>query len=113
LAGDTVSSIKRVAKLGSQRVAHLGVTSSPTDAWVTQRLGEATPFSQRPCYLIRNRDRKYGGLLAKAASGAGIEDLRSPHGAPKANAICERFLGSVRQECLDHFLMLANDIFLA
>jgi hypothetical protein len=38
----------------------------------------------------------------------GIEVLRTPYGAPKANAICERFLGSVRRECLDFFLILGE-----
>ena len=47
-------------------------------------------------------------LFARVASGTGIEVLRTPYGAPKANAICERFLGSVRRECLDYFLILSE-----
>ena len=95
-------------ELGSRRLVHFGVTRNPTDAWVAQRLREATPFSQGPRYLIRDNDRKYGRLFARVASGTGIEVLRTPYGAPKANAICERFLGSVRRECLDHFLILSE-----
>jgi putative transposase len=54
--------------------------------------------------LIRDNDRKYGAEFARAARG--IEVLRTPIRAPKANAVCERFLGSVRRECLDHVLIL-------
>jgi putative transposase len=97
-----------IIELGSRRLVHFGVTRNPTDTWVAQRLREGTPFSQGPRYLIRDNDRKYGRLFARVASGTGIEVLRTPYGAPKANAICERFLGSVRRECLDHFLILSE-----
>ena len=83
-----------------------GVTKNPTDAWLAQQLREATPFAQGPRCLLPDNDRKYGRLFARVASGTGIEVLRTPYRAPKATAICERFLGSVRRECLDHFLIL-------
>jgi putative transposase len=97
-----------IIELGSRRLVHFGVTRNPTDAWLAQQLREATPFSQGPRYLIRDNDRKYGASFARVAAGTGIEVLRTPFGAPKANAICERFLGSVRRECLDHFLVLSE-----
>ena len=97
-----------IIELGSRRLVHFGVTRNPTDAWVAQRLREATPFSQGQRYLIRDNDRKYGKLFTRVASGTGIEVLRTPYRAPKANAICERFLGSVRRECLDHSLILSE-----
>ena len=93
-----------IIELGSRRVVHFAVTYSPTDVWVAQQLREATPFDMRPRFLIRDNDRKYGTEFARAASG--IEVLRTPIRAPKANAVCERFLGSVRRECLDHVLIL-------
>ena len=80
------------------------MTSHPTDAWVAQQLREATPFDTRPRFLIRDNDRKYGAEFERAASG--IEILRTPIRAPKANAVCERFVGSVRRECLDHLIIL-------
>jgi len=52
-----------VVELGSRRVVHVGVTRHPTDAWLAQQLREATPFDQRPRYLIRDNDRKYGVRL--------------------------------------------------
>ena len=97
-----------IIELGSRRLVQYGVTRNPTDEWVAQQLREATPFAQGPRYLIRDNDSKYGATFARVASGTGIEVLRTPYGAPKANAICERFLGSVRRECLDHFLILSE-----
>jgi transposase InsO family protein len=87
-------------------VVHFGVTRSPTDAWVAQQLRNATPFGEGPRYLIRDNDSKYGPSFARAAQG--IEVLRTPYRAPKANAICERFLGSLRRECLDFLLILSE-----
>jgi len=95
-----------IIELGSRRVVHFAVTRSPTDAWVAQQLRNATPFEEGPRYLIRDNDPKYGPSFARAAQG--IEVLRTPHRAPKANAICERFLGSLRRECLDFSLILSE-----
>jgi putative transposase len=97
-----------IIELGSRRLVHFGVTRNPTDAWLAQQLREATPFGDGPRYLIRDNDSKYGASFARVAAGTGIKVLRTPFGAPKANAICERFLGSVRRECLDHFLLLSE-----
>ena len=93
-------------ELGSRRVLHVGVTRHPTDAWVAQQLREATPFGTAPCYLIRDNDSKYGPAFARIAVGSQIAVLRTPVRAPQANAACERFLGGVRRECLDHLLIL-------
>ena len=82
------------------------LTRHPTDAWVAQQLREATPFGQRPRYLLRDHDSKYGSAFARVAAATGIEELRTAYRAPRQNAACERFLGSVRRECLDHVLVL-------
>jgi len=95
-----------IIDLGSRRVVHVGVTRHPTDAWVAQQLREATPFGVAPRFLIRDNDAKCGAQFARVAAGSRIEVLRMPIRAPRANAICERFLGSVRRECLDHLLIL-------
>jgi putative transposase len=89
-----------------RRVIHVGVTRSPTDAWTAQQLREATPYGQGPKYLIRDRDSKFGPSFARVAATSGIKILKTPYHAPRANAICERYLGSVRRECLDHLLIL-------
>src|SRR6266498_4898776 len=53
-----------VVEHGSRRVVHVGVTRHPTDAWVAQQLREATPHGERPRYLIRDNDRKFGSAFA-------------------------------------------------
>ena len=88
-----------IVDLGSRRVVHVGVTRHPTAAWVTQQLREATPFGACPRFLIRDNDRKYGSCFDRLATASGIRMLRTPIRAPRANATCERFLGSVRRSC--------------
>ena len=94
-----------IIELKSRKVIHVNVTRSPTDPWVAQQLREATPYGQTPTYLIRDNDRKFGQHFARVAATSGIKVLRTPYRTPQANAVCERFLLSVRRECLDHFLI--------
>jgi putative transposase len=95
-----------IIDLHSRSVIHIGVTRSPTDPWVAQQLREATAFGEGPKYLIRDNDSKFGMSFARVAHTSNIEILKTPYYAPRANATCERFLGSGRRECLDHLLML-------
>ncbi len=95
-----------IIELKSRKVIHVGVTRSPTNAWTAQQLREATPYGQTPKYLIRDNDSKFGLHFTRVAVTSGIKVLKTPYHAPRTNAICERFLGSVRRECLDHMLIL-------
>jgi len=97
-----------IVELATRRVVHVAVTRHPTDAWVAQQLREATPEYSVPKYLIRDNDGKFGPAFARVAAASGIEILRTPSRAPRANAIRERFLGSIRRECLDHQLILGE-----
>ncbi len=97
-----------IVALETRRMVHVGVTRYPTDVWVAQQLREATPFDQRPRYLVRDNDSKYGSAFARVAATTGITVLRTAYRAPRQNATCERFLGSVRRECLDHHLVLGE-----
>jgi len=87
-----------VVELATRRVVHVGATRHPTGAWVAQQRREATPFDQRPRYLLRDNDGRFGAAFAQVAAGSGIRILRMPPRAPRAHATCERFLGSVRRE---------------
>jgi len=97
-----------IVELDSRRVVHVGVTAHPSDEWVAQQLREATPFGEGPKHLIRDNDSKYGVHFANVAAGANIDVIATPYHTPKANAICERFIGSVRRECLD-WLFIWNE----
>jgi putative transposase len=95
-----------VIELATRRIVHIAVTRHPTDAWVAQQLREATPFGHHPKHVIRDNDTKFGPACRALAAATGIEDVRTAYRAPKENACCERLLGSVRRECLDHLLIL-------
>jgi transposase InsO family protein len=97
-----------VIELASRRVVHVGVTRHPTDAWVAQQLREATPFGDHPKHLITDNDSTYGPLFAQVATATGIDHVRTAYRAPLMNAVCERFLGSARRECLDHVFALGE-----
>jgi putative transposase len=95
-----------IIELGTRRVVQYGVTRAPSDVWVAQQVREATPYEERPRFLIRDSDKKYGACFTRVAEDRGIDVIRTPVRAPKANAVCERFIGSVRRECLDHLFIL-------
>ncbi len=92
-------------ELATRRIVHVGVTRHPTDVWVTQQLREATPFGRHPKHLIRDNDTEFGSAF-RALAATGIEDVRTAIRAPRENACCERLMGSVRRECLDHLLIV-------
>ncbi len=97
-----------IIELSSRRVVHAAVTRHPSEVWVAQQLREATPFGEGPRFLVRDNDRKYGTTFDRVAVGAGIKVLHTPIAAPRANAVCERFLGSLRRECLDYLFILGE-----
>lgn len=93
-----------VMELKTRRIVHMGVTKYPTDEWTVQQLREATPWGRGPKYLIRDRDSKYATHFSAMAISSGIQELKTPYRTPQANGICERFVGSLRRECLDQIL---------
>jgi putative transposase len=98
-----------IIELHSRHVLHASVTRSPSDQWVAQQLRNTLLDHEAPRFLIRDNDSKFGATFQNLAEGAGVEVLRTPFRAPRANAICERFLGSLRRECLDHMLVLSEE----
>lgn len=93
---------------GRRQLIHFEVTAHPTAAWVWRQLIEATPWDRIPRYLIHDRDRVWGGDFGQRALGLGIKSLRTPIRAPRANSIAERWVRTVRQECLDHMTPLSE-----
>ncbi len=74
------------------------------NALLRQQLIVLRRSQKRP--RLSNWDRKYGHRFSAVAKATGIEEIQIPFGAPDANAVCERFVGSLRRECLDHMLVL-------
>jgi putative transposase len=95
-----------IMELKKRQIIQMGVTDSPSDEWTAQQLREATPFGRHPKYLIRDRDSKYGSQFSALATHSGIKIIKTPYRTPQANAFCERFMGSLKRECLDHSLVL-------
>ena len=69
-----------------------------------QQLREAFPWDEAPRYLVRDRDHAFAGW-ANTAKAMGIEEVLTAPRSPWQNAFVERFIGSVRRECLDHVIV--------
>jgi transposase InsO family protein len=81
------------------------VTASPTAAWVWRQVINATPWGRHPTYLIHDRDAVYGKDFGTKLAQLGIASIPTPIRAPRANAVAERLVRTVRQECLDHVVV--------
>jgi putative transposase len=85
---------------------HVAVTEHPTAEWVAHQLLEAFPWDSAPRYLLRNRDGSYGEKFSEAARWFGIREVLTAPQSPWQNAYVERWIGSIRRECLDHVIVL-------
>jgi putative transposase len=91
-----------------RRLLHFGVTSNPTAEWTSQQLVEAFPWDSAPRYLLRDRDGNYGELLRKTASSMDIDEVLTAPRSPWQNPYCERLIGSICRECLDHVIIVSE-----
>ncbi len=89
-----------------RELIHVNVTANPTAAWVWHQVIEATPWGRKPRHLLRDRDAVYGPDFRQRAKRLGVDAITTPVRAPKANAIAERVIGTLRRECLDHVIIL-------
>ncbi len=89
-----------------RELIHFDVTARPIAAWIWHQPLEATPWSRQPQYLIHDRDAVYGSDFDRQLASLGIAGLRTPPRAPKANAVSERIVRTIRTECLDHLIVI-------
>jgi putative transposase len=94
--------------VGSRRILHCNVTEHPTAEWTTQQFREFLAFDHPYLYIIHDRDAIFSSDLATALKGFGVRVLKTPVRAPKANAFCERLIGTIRRECLDFLIPLGE-----
>ncbi len=99
-------------ELKRRRVHLAGVTANPNGAWVAQQarnlIMTVAEQEQRPRFLIRDRDSKFTAVFDEVFRSEGIRVIRAPVAAPRAKAHAERWVGSVRRECLDRILIVSR-----
>ena len=99
-------------ELGSRRVHLAGCTASPTSAWVVQQARQMSWTLQAEAltmrFLLHDRDSKFSAAFDHVFEAEDVTIIRTPFRAPTANAFAERWIRSVREECLDHVLILGE-----
>jgi putative transposase len=97
-------------ELESRRAHLAGCTTNPTGAWVTQQARNLgfTGIFERIHFLIHDRDSKFSGAFDEIFRSEGIKVIHTPIRAPQANAYAERFVRTVRAECLDWLLIIGR-----
>jgi putative transposase len=98
-----------VMEHGSRRIIHLNVTAHPTAAWTLQQLREAIPSDHTHRFILHDRDAIFSTELDASVARMGLEVIKTPVRSPQANSFCERFIGTLRRECLDWIIPLSED----
>ena len=88
-----------------RRAIHFNVTAHPTAEWTARQIAEAFPWDSAPGYLLHDRDSIYGKRFQQRVGEMGIREVVTAPRSPWQNPYAERFIGSLRRECLDHIIV--------
>src|ERR1039457_117496 len=97
-----------IVRVDRRDLVWISVTSHPTAEWIARQITEAFPWNEAPRYLIRDRDRIYGTIFTRGLRAMGIRDKPTAPASPWQNGFAERLIGSIRRECVDHFIVLGE-----
>ena len=97
-----------IVRLGRRGLVWINVTTNQTAEWIAHQLTEAFPWNEAPRYLIRDRDRIYAAAVIRRNRSIGIRDKPIAPASPWQNGFAERLIGSIRRECVDHFVVLGE-----
>ena len=97
-----------IVRLDRRELVWINVTANPTAEWIARQITEAFPWDDAPQHLIRDRDRIYGTIVMRRLRAMGIRDKPTAPASPWQNGFAERLIGSIRRECLDHFIVLGE-----
>ena len=89
-----------------RRPIHFAVTKNPTAEWTAHQVLEAFPWDSAPRFLLRDRDSIYGQAFSNAVRTLGTREVLTAPQSPWQNPYVERFIGSIRRECLDHVIII-------
>jgi transposase InsO family protein len=95
-----------VLSLERRRVLHFNVTQHPTAEWTAQQVVEACPFDLPGRFLVRDNDKIFGAKFRDRVDGLGLEQVRTAFRSPWQNGFAERWIGSLRRDCLDHVIAI-------
>ena len=95
-----------VIEHGRRRILHFNVTRHPTSEWIVQQLREAFPLPGAHRYVLFDHDAKFGGDVFQFLKSSDLKPRQTSIRSPWQNGIAERFVGSIRQELLDHVIPL-------
>jgi transposase InsO family protein len=93
----------------NRKIVHFNVTANPTAEWAAQQIVEACPWDSAPKYLLRDRDGIYGKIFQNRVQGMGIEEVKITAQSPWQNPYCERVIGSIKKDCVNHLVVLNED----
>jgi transposase InsO family protein len=97
-----------IVRLHRRDLVWINVTANPTAEWVARQITEAFPWNEAPRYLIRDRDRIYSSVVTRRLRAMGIRDKPTAAASPWQNGFAERLIGSIRRDCVDHFIVLGE-----